>query len=345
MNNKDIPMIPNRKASLPRVYGDTPSFLGVPVLRQETLTGGCDIIVAGVPWEGTVTWGTFTGCELAPRSIRHAAARYGGFLPEYETNLFDYLKIADIGDIAVNPNDPQATMRNVHQAMGHIYRNRSIPFVLGGDHSFTPEIIRALSDANDGDIGVIHFDAHLDNAKVFGEDEFARCGPLHRISQIDRVRKESIVHLGIRGPRNAPSQYEYAQSMGARIFTTREIREKGMAVVTEEAIAIAHKNTKHVFVTICSDCIDAGYNPGGPADFNGLFPHELLPALHRIAESGISGLDYVEVYPGQDPQGYSSHLAAWAMIYALVGMAARKRDQAHKVEAKSGPVSTFAPLQ
>ena len=328
MNNKDIPMIPNRKASLPKIYGDTPSFLGVPILDQYTLSGGSDVIVAGVPWEGTVTWGSYSGCELAPRSIRHAAARYGGFLPEYETNLFDYLKLADIGDVTVNPNDPSETMENVYRTMGLIYRNQSIPFVLGGDHSFTPEIIRALSDADDGDIGVIHFDAHLDNSKTYGEDKFPRCGPIHRISQNKRVRKESIVQIGIRGPRNSATQFEYAQSMGARVFTTREIREKGMVAVTEEAIALAHEKTKHVFVTICSDCIDAGYNPGGPADFNGLFPRELLPALHRIARSGIAGLDYVEVYPGQDPAGYSSHLAAWAMIYALVGMAARKRDQA-----------------
>jgi guanidinopropionase len=326
MNAKDIPMVPNRKASLPRVYGDTPSFLGTPVVTPDTLTGGCDVVVAGVPWEGTVTWGSFSGCELAPRTIRHASARYGGFLPEYNTNLFDYLTVSDIGDISVTPADPGETMQNVHAVMSRIYQNGSIPMVFGGDHSFTPEIVRALSDSDDGDIGIIHFDAHLDNAKEFGEDKFPRCGPIHRIAQLKKVRNDRIVHLGIRGPRNSQTQYEYAQSMGARIITAKEIRERGMAAVTDEAIAIAHRDTKHVFVTICSDCIDAGYNPGGPADFNGLFPNELLPALHKIARSGISGIDYVEVYPGQDPQGYSSHLAAWAMIYALVGLATRKRD-------------------
>lgn len=327
MNSKDIPMVPNRKASLPTVYGDTPSFLGVPVLDYKKPAAGYDVMIAGVPWEGTVTWGSFTGCELAPRSIRHASARYGGFLPEYEIDLFDHLTLGDIGDIPVHPNAPAETMRNVHAAMQRIYRNQSIPFVLGGDHSFTPEIIRALAERDEGRIGIIHLDAHLDNAKSFGSDQFARCGPIHRISQIPQVRKESIVHLGIRGPRNSPTQYEYAQSMGARVITTREVRERGMSAVTEEAIRIAHHETRHVFVTICSDCIDAGYNPGGPADFNGLLPSELLPALHQIGAAGISGLDYVEVYPGQDPQGYSSHLAAWAMIYALSGMAQRKRDR------------------
>jgi agmatinase len=84
-------MVPNRKASLPKVFGDTPSFLGAPILNQASIERGYDIVVAGIPWEGTVTWGSYSGCELAPRTIRHAAARYGGFLPEYEMDLFDHL--------------------------------------------------------------------------------------------------------------------------------------------------------------------------------------------------------------------------------------------------------------
>ena len=325
MSRREIPMVANRKASLPRVYGDTPSFLGTPVLNVKALTDGYDVIVAGVPWEGTVTWGTFSGCELSPKTIRHASARYGGFLPEYELDLFDYLNVGDMGDVPVTPNDEFGTMKNIYEAMEKVYANRSIPFVLGGDHSFTPEIVRALSNHTKGRIGVIHFDAHFDNSSSFGEDGCPRCGPIHRISQIPEVRTESIVHVGIRGPRNSPAQYDNARKMGARVFTINEIRNRGINEVIDEAIDIAHKDTDHVFVTVCSDCTDAGFNPGGPADFNGLMPHELLPSLYKIGQAGIAGLDYVEVYPGQDPQGFSSHLASWAMIYALVGMASGKK--------------------
>ncbi len=326
MNSNDLPMVPNRKSSLPKIYGDTPSFLGSQVLDVNSIQAGSDVIFAGVPWEGTVTWGSFSGCELAPRTIRHAAARYGGFLPEYEIDLFDYLKLGDVGDIQVNPTSPRETMRNVYEAMGKIYKTGSIPFVFGGDHSFTPEIIRALNDNADGDIGVIHFDAHFDNSKAFGPDEYPRCGPIYRIAQVEKVRKKSIAHIGIRGPRNSPAQYAYAKDMGARIFTIREIRERGMDAVVADALAIAHEKTKHVFVTVCSDCIDAGFNPGGPADFNGLLPYELLPALYRIGQAGISGLDYVEIYPGQDPNSFSSHLVSWAVIYLLAGMASERKN-------------------
>lgn len=325
MNSNEIPMVPNRKASLPVVYGDTPSFLGVNVLDPLSLAKGYDVIIAGVPWEGTITWGSYSGCEHAPRTIRHATARYGGFLPEYEIDLFDYLDIGDVGDTTVNTSDPAETMKNVYETMNAIYKNQSIPIVLGGDHSFTQEIIKALSANYAGDIGVIHFDAHFDNSPSFGNDEFPRCGPIHRIAQIDNVRTESIVHIGIRGPRNSPSQFENAKRMGASIFTIRDIRKQGIDCIIEQAITIARKNTKHVFVSICSDCIDAAFNPGGPADFNGLFPHELFSALYRLGEEGIAGLDYVEIYPKQDPMSFSSHLASFGLIHVLAGLASKKR--------------------
>ena len=90
-------MVPGRKSNLPRIYGDTPSFLGCPVLSHYGIEKGYDYIFAGVPWEGTVTWGSYSGCELAPKSIRHASARYGGYLPEYDIDFFDHISLAEIG--------------------------------------------------------------------------------------------------------------------------------------------------------------------------------------------------------------------------------------------------------
>jgi agmatinase len=322
---RSIPMVPGRKASLPRVYGDTPTFLGVPKLEPGAAP---DVAVVGVPWEGTVTWGSFSGCELAPRTIRHASARYGGFLPEYELDLFDYLQLADAGDIAVDPNSPQETMQRVYATMDRIYRGGSIPVSLGGDHSFTPAVVRALAHNRDGAIGVVHFDAHLDNAPEFGDDPMPRCSPLYHVAHIPQVRTRSIVQIGIRGPRNSPAQLQCARDMGATVFTIRDIRRRGMDPIVEDAIRIAREGTESVYVTICSDCIDAAFNPGGPADFNGLFPHELFGALFQLGEAGFDGIDFVEVYPPQDPTSFSSHLASWALIHGLAGLAARKRSGA-----------------
>jgi len=326
MADKNVPMIQNRKILLPTVYGDTPSFLGGHVLDLQNLPKGYDVIVAGVPWEGTVTWGTFSGCELAPRSIRHASARYGGYLPEYGIDLFDYLKLGDVGDISVDPNNPGKTMSRVFDMAKAIYKVGSIPFTLGGDHSFTPDIVNALGDRTPGKVGLIHFDAHFDNLKNFGPDEFPRCGPIYRISRLAKVRNQSVVHIGIRGPRNSKAQHEFAKKMGATIFDMNQIRALGIRQVMEDAIKIAKHGTDSVYVTICSDCVDIAYNAGGPIDFNGLHPEELFYSLFKLGEEGLAGLDFVEVYPLSDPRSVSSHLAAWALIHALAGMGMRKRN-------------------
>src|SRR4030067_1435273 len=234
-----IPMVAGRKKVLPLVYGDTPSFLGTDVIDINSLSGSYDVIFGGVPWEGTITWGSFTGCELAPRTIRHAAARYGGYLPEYEIDAFDHLRMGDIGDVTVNPNDPEETMAKVFQVSDKIYKNNSIPFFLGGDLSFPPEIVGAWGENVDGNIGIIHFDSHLDNVKNFGNDKYPRCGPLHRIAQLEKVRKESIVHIGVRGPRNSPAQMEYAEEMGAKVFRIMVIRSRGMDAGSDAGIGLA----------------------------------------------------------------------------------------------------------
>lgn len=332
MSDKRIPMIENRKDKLPKIYGDTPSFLGVPVISSKNIPKGFDVIIVGVPWEGTITWNSFSGCELAPRSIRHASARYGGFLPEHNIDLFDYLKIADIGDIEVDPNNSEKTMQNIFGIANKIYKVGSIPFAIGGDHSFTPAIVKGLAKNTKTKIGVIHFDAHFDNLKNFGHDLYPRCGPIYGISQIKNVKKNSIVQIGIRGPRNSKFQYDLAKRMGTRIYDIEEIRRRGISSIIEEAILIAKKGTEEFYVTICSDCVDVAYNSGGPIDFNGLRPDELFFALFRLGEEGLAGLDFVEVYPMIDPRSISSHLASWAIIYALAGLASRKKKGMIKIK-------------
>lgn len=328
MGNSEIPMVFGRKPSLPCIYGDTPSFLGCPVIKSADEIKEYDIVIMGVPWEGTITWGSYSGCELAPKAIRHASARYGGFLPEFGLDLFDYLRVGDFGDVSIEPSSAEITMRRVYRKAMKVYRGGAVPFSLGGDHSFTPEIVRAMAEHTAGNIGIVHFDAHFDNTGKFGDDLYPRCGPIYRLAQIPQVKTTSIVQVGIRGPRNAPVQAEYSKAIGASVYTIKDIRELGIEEVISQAIDIAYSGTEHVYVTICSDAIDVAFNPGGPIDFDGLTTHEMFYALHRLGEEGIAGLDFVESYPLQDANGTSSHLASWAFIHALVGMAIRKKVNA-----------------
>lgn len=311
----------DRLSKAPKVFGQTPSFLGVRAVKPASGLDGEDVVFMGVPWEGVETWGSYTGCELATKSIRNAAIRYGDYLPEFDLALSDHLAMADAGDVAVIPGDAPATMAAVRSAAGSIFSAGAAPVFFGGDHSYTPAVIEALAAARPGRIGIIHLDAHLDNLPEFGGDPLARCGPLCRLASQEAVRNQSVVSLGIRGPRNAPLQMALAREAGCHVVTMRQIRQEGLGACLDQALSLAHEGTDQVYLTICSDILDALCNPGGPADFDGLLPHQLFEAVRKVAAAGLAGMDFVEVYPMQDPAGRSSHLAAWTIIHALAGMA------------------------
>jgi agmatinase len=73
-------------------------FSWVPKKKSKEEIPGFDFTILGAPWEGVCTWGSFTGCELATKSLRQASIRYGAFLPEIGFDIFDYIKGADYGD-------------------------------------------------------------------------------------------------------------------------------------------------------------------------------------------------------------------------------------------------------
>lgn len=321
------PMDPASRKNLPVMFGGLPTMLGGSPLDLGAPGSGPDIVFLGVPWEGTLTWGGFSGCELATKTIRQASARYGAYLPEYDLDAAAHLTWADGGDVAIVPGDPSATMAAIRTAVARVYARGAIPFLFGGDHSYTPEAVAALAQSTRGKVGVIHLDAHLDNMDEYDGDSFARCSPLYRILHQEGVRPESVVHFGIRGPRNSPYQAALAREAGARVMTMKEIRDKGLSSALEEAIGLARQGTEAVFLTICSDILDAAHNPGGPPDFGGLTSHELFQVVHQTARAGLAGMDMVEVYPLQDPHNRSSHLAVWTFVQALVGLAlGRKKD-------------------
>jgi len=324
MNN--IPRCYEKRGQLPEIFPGVPSFMGLPVAKTGTELAGYDAAVMGVPWEGPVTWGKFSGCELSTKTIRDASLRYGGYLPEYNYDLFDYISVCDCGDVPVVPGDVPKTMASIYSRAREVFASGAVPITFGGDHSITVPVFNALVDSTAGKVGLVHLDAHMDNMFSFGEEKFARCSPFHRIYENDKFDAAKLVHMGMRGPRNNPDQIGNALAAGATVITGHEMKTKGIAYALKKALEIVKDGTQAVYVSVCSDILDVAFNPGGPPDFNGLSSFELSSILYGLATEGINGFDFVEIYPPSDPQGVSSHAASWMGIYTLSGMAANKKN-------------------
>lgn len=198
------------------------------------------------------------------------------------------------------------------------------PIVFGGDHSISFPLVSEFAKRHKKKIGVIHFDAHMDNMDNYGEEKYARCSPFHRLYEDENIDPTKIVHFGIRGPRNNPNALKEAKKFGATVITGMEVKEKGWRNSIKKAIEIVKKDTDTFYVTVCSDILDIANNPAGPPDPCGMTTYELAMMLHECGKAGAGAFDFVELYPSKDPENTSGHVAVWMTIYLLTGLAKYK---------------------
>lgn len=308
------------------LYGDTPSAFGKERLDPSALDG-IDVAISGVPWEGSPTWAGWSGCVSAPRTIREASVRLSGFTPEYGLDAFDWLKVGDCGDVVIDMQNQDVSFGNVEKRITQIVTAGAFPLTFGGDHSIAYPIVKAITESTGKKLGIVHLDAHFDNKDVYEGDRYARNCQFHRIAELSLVDPKNIAHTGIRGPRNTKAQWEYARSVGAQILTINDIRERGIDAVIADAHGAASEGTDGVYVSVCSDVIEAAFNPGGPPDPNGLTTYELLKAVRYLgSQSNVIGYDHCEILPPLDTTSLASHTAAWAAVYMLGGMAQRRKE-------------------
>ncbi|MCM3087979.1 agmatinase family protein [Bhargavaea ginsengi] len=310
------------------LYGNTPCFLDAKNISKTKDTTDIDAVVYGVPWEGAVTWGDYTGCELGPKVIRLASGRYSGYLPELDhIDVFEHIRLGDAGDIDVVPADVEETMDRISGFTADLWKSGKFLIGLGGDHGITYPIIKSLTETTGKKVGIIHLDAHYDNMPHYQGDKYARSTPFARLYELDGVRNESLIHTGIHGPRNKPDSGKLARDAGAVTLTVNDIRNRDLKELADEIYEMASKDVDCVYLSICSDVLDFAFNPGGPVDGNGITSYELVTLVHEFTKKGIIGMDFVEVYPQQDANQNSAHFVSTVVLYALAGHALHQQSK------------------
>ena len=308
------------------IYSGVPTFLNLPVLENKQDLAQMDVAVMGVPWEGGCTIGGYSSCTDGPKSIRSASIRYTGYLPDFDLDCFSQLKAGDYGDIAVQNGNYEFTFGEIRKKVGEIYDAGAVPIILGGDHGIAYPTISELAKRHPGKVGVLHFDAHLDNYSNFGDDPYSRCSPFYQLYNDPNMDPTKIVHIGIRGHRNHQEEFNNAKKYGANVILCREIKKNGWEASIKKAIELASKDTEVMYVTICADSLDAAFMPQGPQDMGGLTSFELLMMVHEAGLAGARAMDFVEIYPDAYSLQPASHVGCWLALYFLNGVAERRKN-------------------
>lgn len=320
--NNEKPVIYHPGYNYQEIYSGVPSFMGVPVAKTPAELEGFDFAVLGIPWEGGCTIGGFSSCTISPKTIRAMSIRYTGYLPDYDIDSLENLTACDYGDVMVQNGNYDLSFAQMRKNYGELLDAGCIPIVLGGDHSISYPLISEMAKHHPKKVGVLHFDAHLDNYPAYGDDPYARCSPFYQLYHDENMDPTKIVHIGIRGPRNHKEEYRQAKINGATVITSREINNIGWKEAIKKAIEVAKKDTEVLYVTVCSDVLDASMSPDSPMDCCGLTSFELASMLNECGRAGATSYDFVEIMPQSYGNQQSAHAACWMALYFMNGVAA-----------------------
>ena len=304
---------------------DMPRF-GGPVtmmrLPARDSAEGCDAVFVGVPMD--IGTSNRPGTRLGPRQIRDESRMLRPFNMATGAAPFEHLQVADIGDVAINTFDLKDSVRRIEAAHAGILGHGAIPLTLGGDHTLTWPVLRAIK-ALHGPVALVHVDAHADiNEHMFGEP-IAHGTPFRRAVEAGVLDTGRCVQIGVRGTGYAADDFDWSREQGFRVVQVEECWHRSLTPLMEEVRA--QMSDRPVYLSFDIDSLDPSIAPGtGTPEIAGLNTIQALEIIRGCWGLNLVGCDLVEVSPPYDPSGNTAITAAnllYEMLCVLPGVQRR----------------------
>ena len=315
MSGKNQPISGN---DLARFSGPN-TFMRLPAAND---LKGLDVAVLGVPLDIGTSWRS--GTRFGPKQVRAESAMIRPYNLATGAAPFDSLQVADVGDLAINTFSLADSLRIITESYAGILDYDVMPLAIGGDHSITLAILRAMAKRH-GPLALVHVDAHADvNDEMFGERE-AHGTVFRRAKEEGLIIPEKTYQVGLRGSGYAASDFEEAAGWGFQQFPAQDLWHRSLATLGAE-IRRDIGETK-TYVTYDIDSLDPAYAPGtGTPEIAGLTTPQALELIRGLKGCDIVGGDLVEVSPPYDPSGNTALTGAnilFEMLCVLPGVAFR----------------------
>jgi agmatinase len=317
-------------------YAGLTTFGKVPLALDPAELEGADVAIVGAPIDEPVSYRP--GARFGPRAIRSVDPN-GGVPPSFPNmhagiDFVEALTVVDHGDAVVTPADQERSHRAIRDAVATVAAAGCVPVVLGGDHSIAhPDVGAVAAALAPAAVGLVHFDAHADDAaEVYGVVR-SHGTPLRLLVEEGSLRGEHIVQVGLRGYWPDPEDFEWARSQGFRWHLIDEVHDHGIDAITDDVVA-SLAGLDHVFLSVDIDVCDPAFAPGtGTPEPGGMAGWQLLRSVRRLAtELPIAGMEVVEVSPPYDQSDVTALLGHRVVLEALSGMALRKTGRAPRPE-------------
>jgi agmatinase len=287
------------RGELPHFAGIN-TFLKAPYVEDVRRCGEYDVAVLGAPFDGGTTYRS--GTRFGPQGIRKISALYGPYSFELGVDLRESITIADLGDIFTIPGNIEKTFDQISKAVSHVYESGAFPVVLGGDHSIGYPTVRGVAPhLNGGNLGIIHFDRHVDTQET-DLDERMHTTPWFHATDIPNVPAKNLVQIGIGGWQAPRPGVQVGRERGTTVMTVTDCVEMGIEAAAQRALDVAWDGADAVWLSFDVDCLDAAFVPGtGWPEPGGFLPREVLKFIQLIADAApLAGMEVVECSPPYD---------------------------------------------
>lgn len=286
------------------------TFFRLPIAES---TQEFDVAICGVPFDGGVSFRP--GARFGPSRVREISSLGRGFHASRGIEIFKKLKCADIGDCPTVPIDLAQTYQKIEEFFTGLVKQEKRTLAIGGDHSITLPILRAMKKKYGRPLSFIHFDAHLDTYPAAWGCEYHHGSFARHAVEEGLIDPKQTVQIGIRGPFAGPEDLDFIHKHGMTAFTIDHIRNGSLQDFLDE---LPQFDGAPTYLSFDIDSLDPAYAPGtGTPVPGGLTSYEVQRILRALKVNNLVGADVVEVSPPYDSSDITSLMAVDVMFEIL----------------------------
>jgi len=300
-------------SEIPR-YAGRCTFMRLPQIEDPSEV---DIALVGLPWDSGST--NRVGQRHGPREIRSNSTMMRLVHQASRIAPYNLCRIADLGDVPVNPIDIRDTLERTTEFYQRIHQGGAAPLTAGGDHLGTLPILRGI--AGDEPMAMVQFDSHSDtNDTYFGDNPYTHGTPFRRAIEEGLLDPKRIIQVGIRGSMYSVNDLDWAHEQGIRVLEIEEYFDLGPDRVIEEIRRVV--GDAPTYVTFDVDALDPVYAPGtGTPEVGGFTTPEAQRMIRGLRGLNLVGADVMEVSPPFDSAGITALTGANLMFELLCVLA------------------------
>jgi arginase len=249
------------------------------------------LALIGFPYDENSSF--MKGAADAPPQIRAAfRSDASNFWSESGVDLGADGTSFDAGD--VEPLAGTAMFSLIEDSVRTLLTDNLNPICLGGDHSITYPIIRAVSKKYP-ELSILHFDAHPDLYDELLGNRHSHASPFARIMEEGLVKR--LVQVGIRTING--HQREQAERFGVETIEMRHWRDD-----------LTLDFDSPVYISFDIDALDPAFAPGvSHREPGGLSTRQAIGLIQRL-QARVIGADIVEFNPRMDPAQITASVCA-----------------------------------